>query len=234
MAMYKFGGRMYPMTSQPHCHVCNSRYRREIEVGIAQGHSYLSIRNSLKAGDDTFNVSTTSMKNHYERGHMPLEVEAVRRNLERRAIKRGMDVDQGIDSLVDGMALAETVVHKTFAAIQSGEQTPDIKDGLAAAALLERFTPIEQQASTEAYAQAFVVYFDTAQKIMTPSQFEEFGRRLQADPTLRSLIEKYAQDDPYADTSAPSAPPARVRAIPAEEVDSSVVDPATETMEEMS
>lgn len=231
MAMYKFGGRLYPMTSQPHCHVCNSRYRREIEVGISQGHSYASIVNSLKAGDDTFAVTTTSMKNHYERGHMPLEVEAVRRNLERRALRRGVDVDHGVESLVDGMALAETVVQKTFESIQSGDASPDIKDGLAAAALLEKFAPVEQQASTEAYAQAFVIYFDVAQKIMTPNQFEEFGRRLQADPTLKVLIERYASDSPYADTSAPGAArqghpaPARVDSI--KEVESNVVTEAT-------
>lgn len=220
VAMYKMGGRLYPMTAQSHCHVCNSRYRREIEVGIANGHAYAAIQTSIKAGDDTFEVSVASMRRHYERGHMPLDTEAVRRKLERRALQRGADLDAGVESLVDGMGLAEAVVQKTFEAIQSGELNPDVKDGLAAATLMERFAPIEASVSTEAYGQAFVVYFDTAQKVMTPGQFEEFGRRLQSDPTLKALIERYASDDPYADTSAsgPQANRPAVVAVASEEV----------------
>ena len=201
LAQYRLGGRMVPMKSVPQCQTCQSPYRIEIERGLSHGYSYATIRRSILAEDESFSVSTQSMRNHFESGHMPTEVEAVRRNLERRSIQRGADIEHGVDTLVDGMALAEAVVAKTYTALAEGHLAPDLKDGLAAAQMLERFAPVEAAVSTEAYAQAFAVYFDIAARVMNPNQFEQFGRMLQADPTLNALIEKHAAKDPYAVTS---------------------------------
>jgi hypothetical protein len=135
------------------------------------------------------------MRAHYRNGHMPLEIEASRRILENRAIERGLDIEKGVRELVDGVTLAETVVQKTYEAIQSGEIKVDVRDGLTAARLLEVFAPAESGADASVYAQAFMVYHETAQMLMSAEQFEEFGHRLASNPVLKALIARYSEGE---------------------------------------
>lgn len=189
---YRLGGRDYPLRTVAQCKVCSSPHRFEIEQEIASGRVYKKIVESLRIQDEGLDLNVKNLANHYSNGHMPLEQEASRRILENRAEKRGLDTQNGVDSLVDGMALAETVVQKTYEAIQRGEIKPDLKDGLTAARILETFAPVETGANAEIYAQAFMVYHEIAQMLMPAGQFEEFGRRLSSNPTLKALIARYS------------------------------------------
>lgn len=190
---YRLGGRDYPLRTVAQCKVCSSPHRFEIEKELAAGRVYKRIVESLLIEDPDCDLSPKNLSDHYRNGHMPLEVEASRRIVEKRAEQRGLDVAAGVDNLVDGVTLAETVVQKTFEAIQRGEIKPDMKDGLAAARLLETFAPAETGADAATYAQVFMVYHETAQMLMTAGQFEEFGRRLADNPTLKALIARYSE-----------------------------------------
>ncbi len=192
---YRLGGRDYPLRTVAQCKVCSSPHRFEIEKEIAAGRVYKNIVASLLLEDPDCDLTNKNLNDHYRNGHMPLEVEASRRILERRAEQRGLDVVAGVDSLVDGIALAETVVQKTYEAVQRGEIKPDLKDGLYAARMLETFAPVETGANAEIYAQAFMVYHEVAQMLMPAGQFEEFGRRLSANPTLKALVARYSEGE---------------------------------------
>lgn len=190
---YRLGGRDYPLRTVAQCKVCSSPHRFEIEKELAAGRVYKKIVESLLIQDPDCDLNPKNVADHYRNGHMPLEVEASRRIVERRAEQRGLDVVAGVDSLVDGVTLAETVVQKTFEAIQRGEIKPDLKDGLTAARLLETFAPADTGADASVYAQVFMVYHETAQMLMTQSQFDEFGRRLSDNPVLKALIARYSE-----------------------------------------
>ena len=61
------------------------------------------------------------------------------------------------------------------------------------------FAPGETGADANAYAEAFMVYHEVAQQVMTDRQFEEFGRLLTHNETLRALLARYTgepEDEP--------------------------------------
>jgi hypothetical protein len=196
--MYRLGGVDYPLRTVAQCKVCQSPYRFEVEQEIAAGRTYKRIVDSLLVSDPEVDLSVDNLKAHYRNEHMPLQQAASRQILERRATARGLDVAGGVDVLVDGMALAETVVQKTYEAIVAGEIKPDLKDGLAAARIIETFAPSETGADANAYAQAFMVYHEVAQQVMTGGQFEEFGRLLTNNPTLKALMARYSEGNAEA------------------------------------
>lgn len=204
---YRFGGRNYPLRTVAQCHTCQSPHRFRIEEEIANGRTYRMILKGLEPLDPEHGLSVESLRNHYDNGHMPTDVEASRRILERRARERGKNVETGVESLVDGMGLAEIVVQKTAEALARGEIQVDLKDGLAAARLLETFAPVEDAADSNAYAEAFMVYHDTLQGMLPPDQFEEFGRRLSANPILRSLVARHRGESEVVEEEAEPTTP---------------------------
>lgn len=191
LVVYRLGGREYPVRTVGQCKVCQSPHRFSIESEIASGRAYRRIQQDLLLADANCDLSTDNLGDHFRNGHMPMEVEAGRRIMERRARDRGHNIESGIESLVDGMALAEMVAAKTIEALQRGEIKPDIRDGLMAARLLETFSPVEDGIDQNTYAEAFMVFHEVAQGIMTPGQFEEFGRLLGTNATLKALVSRY-------------------------------------------
>lgn len=198
LVRYRLGGREYPLRSVSTCFVCQSPHRFHIESEIAQGRTYPRIQQDLMVADSDCTLSTDNLREHFRNGHMPTEVEGARLIMERRAVERGRSLDDAAHSLADGMAFAEIVVQKAVEALVNGEIKPDVRDGIAAARLLETFAPVEQGANQNTYAEAFLVYHEEAQLVMTPGQFEDFGRRLSKNATLKALIAKHS--NPESDT----------------------------------
>lgn len=210
MASYSLGGHTYPMKTVAQCKTCASPHRMEIEQQIIKGRTYRRILEEVQHLDPDSDLSVHSLKTHFERGHMPMETEVVRRTLERRARERGQPMDEAAETVVDGVGFAQVVLAKTLEGIASSKTTPTVADGLAAAKLIEQFGDADQ-ASTEAdYVEAFIVYYETVQAMMTEEQFEQFGRRLASNPTLRRLMTKHAsqqgedegEDDFYGQDAA--------------------------------
>ena len=195
---YRLGGREYPMVAVGSCKVCQSPHRMEIESQILAGRTWGMIEKAVKAGDPDCDLSGRNIRDHYHNSHLPLEQEVGRRIIERRATQRGADIEKGVDTLIDGLTAAELVVQKGVEALQSGELKPDIKDMLTAARLLETFAPSEEGADQAAFVEAFMVYHETAAQVMSPQQFEAFGRALSRNPVLKALAARHggAEADP--------------------------------------
>lgn len=195
IAGYRLGGKTYALKTVPQCAVCTSEYRLDIESAIAKGTPFLTIHREISLRDPDFAVTAQSLRTHYDRGHMPLGTEVVRRTLERRAKERGRDIEAAVDVAVDGVAFAELVLRRSVEMLAEGKIEPTMMDGLQAAKIVEQFAPHEQAAAESAYVEAFMIFHETAQQIMTESQFQEFGRRLGENEALRALLDKYSGDD---------------------------------------
>lgn len=186
---YKIGGREYPLITNRNCKVCMSPYRFDIEDYIVKGRVYRKI---VEALPEDSGLTVANVKNHYYNNHMPLDVSTTRAITERRAQRVGKSIEEGVESLIDGMTLAETVVQKTFERIASGEIKPDLADGLRAATLLAQMGEYEQSGVDQhAIIEAFIIYHESAQEFMTPEQFEAFGDALESNPVLRSLAARF-------------------------------------------
>lgn len=203
MAAYSLGGRTYPMVTVSQCHTCQSPMRLDIEKMILTGTPYLRIsrwtEETLPEGQ---HLSANSVRHHFDRGHMPVEAEVVRQVLDRKATERGEDLERVVAPIVDGVGFAEIVLQKSVQRMANGEIEPSVADGLNAARIMEQFREFEAANSEEVWVQAFIVYHELAQRIMTPSQFEQFGRELAASPVLRSLTEAHATEEPETETSS--------------------------------
>ena len=202
LVRYRLGGREYPLRSVSTCFVCQSSFRFHIESEIAQGRVFPRIHKDLMLAEPDCTLSVENLREHFKNGHMPSEVEGARLVMERRAVERGRSLDDASMTLADGMTLAEIVVQKTIEAMQRGEIKPDIKDGIAAARLMETFAPVEQGVNQNVYAEAFMAYHETAQQIMTEGQFKDFGLQLSSNATLKSLIARYSEGEAEPDGEA--------------------------------
>lgn len=187
---YRMGGRNYPLRSVAGCKVCESPSRFECESQVAAGRTYASVSRSLgrEAG-----LSAANIRAHWANGHMPFQAEAVRRILEERAAERSQDIEAGVDAVVDEVALARTVVHRTFEEIAAGMLRPTVADGVAAARLLHQMGVDDAGLDRDLWVEAFMAYHDTARQVMTADQFARFGQALAANPLLRSLQSRHAQ-----------------------------------------
>lgn len=195
MASYSVGGRTYPMVTIPQCNTCSSPHRMEIEKRILAGTPY---RRISEWTEETFGegrrVSAQSIRGHFDRGHIPVEAEVVRRVLDRQAADRGEDLETMVTPIVSGVEFAEVVLQKTVQRISSGEIQPSVVDGLNAARIMEQFREFEAANSEEVWVQAFIRYHEAAKRIMTPAQFERFGHELSSDEVLHALAEGAASE----------------------------------------
>lgn len=186
---YRIGGREYPLKSVRNCKVCMSPYRFDIEEAIVAGRVYKKIVDSLPDGHD---LTVENVKKHYYNDHMPLSVSATREIVERRAQQVGKRIEDSIESLIDGKTLLDTVVQKTFEAVAAGEIKPELADGIRAARILAALGEFDQSGLDQhAIIEAFMVYQEQAQSVMTPEQFEEFGNLLEESPVLKALAARY-------------------------------------------
>lgn len=186
---YRIGGREYPVKTGRQCKVCQSPHRFEIEEEIVAGRTYAKIVDHLPEGTD---ISPRNVKEHFNNGHMPLEVSATRQIVEARARRVGKRIEDSTESLIDGITLAEAVVQKTFEAIAKGELKPEVRDGLRAAKVLADLGIYDEGGvDQQAFIEAFMVYHEQAQAHMSPEQFEAFGQALDESPVLQALATRY-------------------------------------------
>jgi hypothetical protein len=187
--MIRLGGQDYPLENHPRCPVCQNPYREQIEQAIIGGRVFSKIAASIPEGN---RPTTHAIKRHADL-HLAEGQAHLRKRLETRAIARGLNIESGEAALVDEIALAEMVVDKTYQAVASGEIKPKLIDGLRAAKLLADYA-VESTDNSDDMAEAFVQYMDEAAASMTPEQFADFNRRLDANPVLQSLVEKAERD----------------------------------------
>lgn len=89
LVQVRIGNRVYDAVRVPQCHTCNHPARMEIETGIVENLAYRVIAERYSdveykepAGDITVlpAISADSIRNHFLKGHLPLQA-AVRRQL---------------------------------------------------------------------------------------------------------------------------------------------------------
>lgn len=189
LATVRAGGHEYSLVSQRTCRTCNSPYREQIERDTVSGRTWKAILRDLPEDTD---LTPRNVADHFKNGHLPVAEEAVRQLAERNSEAIGELVTTAAPAVVDYLAFAQSLVGRLNDRLVRGEAEPDFKDALRAAELLARYgAPSGLDEPT--VAAAFIVYHQTAELIMTPGQFEDFGQRLEKDPTLRALAEEWEQ-----------------------------------------
>lgn len=198
LVSYRIGGRTYAQRLHGTCLVCRSRYRFEVEASIAEGLHFTSISRQLP---DEAELSAASIRTHYLSNHMPMRQAALRRIVEDRQVELGRVIEEGVEPIADQVSFARSVVDRTFSRIASGEVEPTVAEGIAAARLLQQFGVDDNGIDKSAYTEAFIIYMQTAQQVMSDDQFTQFSSALSGNPVLKALVNRSQQQSAVSSTS---------------------------------
>jgi hypothetical protein len=135
-----------------------------------------------------------SIHRHFKARHLPVEVAALREIADERAREMSEAYSEETSRIVDGHTFARQVLHTTQQRLIAGEIEPEVRDGLAAAKLLQ---DMEVDGSGgidgEIWSAAMTRYFELAQQIMPGDLWARFARALTVDPVLQSLQRRLDQ-----------------------------------------
>lgn len=193
LVMMRVGRHEYPARYVPECLTCTSPFRHQIEADVVGGRTYAAIVRMLPPaqGDAPPNPSVDSIRNHFTGGHMPIQAEMRRRLIETRARQVGKSIEDAAETLVDQYTLAQTVVHRTFERLASGEIEPDLSDGLAAAKFVQQVeAEMESGLDQEVWVNAMQHLLTTAERYMPHDRWQAFGQEMMASPVIKALREQ--------------------------------------------
>lgn len=189
MVMTRIGGRDYPMKSVGKCKTCQHPQRMEIENGLLAGRSYRALLRDLP--EDEFRPSYDGLRTHFINGHMPLAAAAQVALIERNAKRQGLKIEEAVDDLVDHITVAEMVVKQGFERMQRGEIAPDMADTLNAVKIVEQIQArTNSDLDHEMWVSATMSMLEDARSIMSPDQWDAYGRKLATNPILKALSAK--------------------------------------------
>lgn len=208
-AMYRVGGRTYPLKTSKNCKVCINPMRSAIENALISGYSYGQIKKGLP---DDIDLTQINIRDHFDRGHLPYQEDIRRRMIEKRAAELNYDVEAEATSLVDSIGFLRNGLAQVVERMATREIEPDVKDGIQMAKILATLD-IDQRTESDLaeYATAMRDMFEAARSTMTPIQFGEYSQRVLQSTAMRSLMGK------PVDTSVPDL--VAIEALDAEEID---------------
>lgn len=185
--MYRVAGRTYPMKVVNGCKLCNSPWRTLCENAVLTGSS---IRSAAKSLPDDCDITEDNLRHHFNNGHLPLQEEARKELIRRRAQELNWDVETATDQVIDYVTFLRSGLNEAFERMQTREIRPDIKDGIAIAKAL---AAIDIDKDTEhdlaMYIQGIKVVMEAARRNMTPEQFARFSVEVLEDPAIKALRE---------------------------------------------
>jgi hypothetical protein len=142
LVTYTVGDREYPLTRSARCHTCRSPHRRTVEILLVGGASCSEAVQDLP---DDAGLTSRNVREHVNRGHLPVEHEVVRRLAEEETKGRAEQVEEGVAVRFQAIALASTIVELFTARLLAGELEPTMPDGIRMCKLLARYEQAVRQ-----------------------------------------------------------------------------------------
>jgi hypothetical protein len=172
----------------PMCRLCRSGSRHDVEVALAEAHSYAEIAAMFPDSG----LSARNIGEHYRRGHFPLDSVEVKEIVAAQAAENQAVVQMAVDRQVEPLRLANAVVKRAQERLDAGEIQPTFREAIAAtrvlakhdAVLIERDRLRGQLKQSNAHTTKLL---RLVAHIMTEEQWSELGKRMEADPRMRPL-----------------------------------------------
>jgi hypothetical protein len=157
------------------CGICRLGYpiRTLVTRMAINGMSYADITRQLQDMAESRAIpsapSYSSVVNHCHK-HLPYKDEAVRRYLERRAAEEGIDFEEGVDSILRPISVAEIAMRKGHELIVTEQIQPTVKETLEAAKFVQDFERESADHTSAAEAMAQVNMIMRAVKDVVPQE----------------------------------------------------------------
>ncbi len=189
LAECRIDDRVHRLRRVGQCFVCRSKFRSQVEKGLAEGESYAAIVLGLP---EAAALTTRNVSEHWKRGHLPVGDEVFRRIQEDQAEQVGQLVKKAADRKLGDLALAHAVVGRVNERLAMGEVEPTFKDALGAARLLERHDGARQERidlrrERDEARDALARILSVAKVVMSRSSWSALAQQVDADPALRAF-----------------------------------------------
>ncbi len=166
-----------PEANTRNCMVCKQTYhvKAAIDKMLAAGEAPLTIfaiisdwdTGSFKNGKVP---SDQSIRNHGKK-HLPFRQNAYRKILEQRAAEQGIIIEEGTDSYITNIGMAEVIARKGFEDIVAGKAEPTVKETLEAIKLSEQFARESVNSFDAVQAMAQIQRIMAAIQKVVPQQY---------------------------------------------------------------
>lgn len=189
--MVEVNGRKYPLKRVSQCRTCMSPYRMEIEQAVLEQHSYQRIAAAVADREPGVlpNPSYQSVRDHVNKGHMPIGPTAERALVESRAQQLGRDIEAHVSSLADYATVNEIIVQRGMERLSRGELKPSMSELLTAIRMQHAIeSTSEEGLDSAAWQQALVAYMEVAQQFIPVDHLQAYGAALAQHPVLRAMM----------------------------------------------
>lgn len=176
LAQVEVAGQRIDYRQEPRCLTCRSGHRQSVEAMIAMGRTWRGIARALPADAG---LSEDNIRQHYSRGHMPLQAAVVQQAAEDRRLEISAAAEGQVEQRARHTRLAHAVLDRVLFRLASGDIEPEVRDGMAAARFLATLEPSE--AGQGEYVAAFESLILAARSVLPAGQFDlvnqEFRKR---------------------------------------------------------
>lgn len=200
--VWRVGSGEYPILRRSStCKTCNHPRVVEIEHAILSGSGYVAIVRAL--GEAAGDLSPRNIMDHVSNGHLPV-MEGIRAAaLRDHADALGTSIERHAGTVIDHVMFARAGLQQAFEKLARGDLDIKASDAVAMARLLADVEiHKEDQVDQSAVLEAFGAYMLEAQKLMSRETFDQFGRALSKNPTLRQLMARGATRQDAVDAEA--------------------------------
>lgn len=182
-------GHDYPLRFAFGCKTCNSPYRYEIEVAMLGGRGAPSIVRGLPEGHG---LSAENINDHRTNGHSPADT-AVMTALMQEEFEG--DIDEANGTIVTALGLLKNVVRLGFEGIQSGDIRVNLKETVAAAAILVQLqmAQSEEKDDIAAMQTTIQIVLEHCRNVLAPPEYAALSNAIQADPNIMRLRKEHEE-----------------------------------------
>lgn len=189
-------GRRYPMKTVQQCRTCMSPYRLEIEQAVLEQRSYQKISDAVADREPGTlpNPGYQSIRDHVNKGHMPIGPTAERALVEERAKQIGRDIETYAAGLADYVSVNQIIIQRGMDRLARGELKPSMSELLTAIRMQHSIeTATDDGVDAQAWQEALVAYMEVAQAFIPQEHFQAYGAALAQHPVLRAMMTGTAQ-----------------------------------------
>lgn len=154
----------------PNCNVCQSPYRRQIDLCLASGWKQTAVIRHFNQieGDNYFKKDSMSRHRNL---HLSIMDKAIRDVIEARARQFKTDTDEISGGLMTKAAALETVVMRGLDSLQKGTSVSEPKDVLAAIAMLEKMEAEWKETAIDEMLREFKAFSDSVRDVVGEELF---------------------------------------------------------------
>lgn len=185
-------GQVYAVT-ESRCKVCREpQVRKIVDMLAASGYKMSEISRHVDAAHNAYvdspsdRIAYASINRHIMR-HLSVEDAAIKEILERRALEKEINLEEGVRNIVTPASFAETVVVKAQEKLVDGKLEITARDGLEAARTLTEFenAAASKVSVSEAFAQVEKI-MAAVKAVCSPEQISQVVSVLRGE---RSVME---------------------------------------------